>query len=230
MIRRLLALTVLFLTFGTAAVLADDCGNGKDHGKGTPTCGNNGGSNNGGAHNNVVVTNDNINNVNLHNTNTSNSSSTSTSSSNSNATATGGNATATGGNASASQSQTATGGNAVNGGQANSQSIQTNISQPHQTASAIAPEVTSTAPCRVAGSGGGQGPFFGFSFSGSKLDTECEKRATAIAFAQLGDTMSAVELLCSTKVAQANHITTCDALADAKKNGISVSPAHSPVQ
>ena len=95
----------------------------------------------------------------------------------------------------------------------------TNFNQVHQTPLALAPESTSTAPCRVAGSGAGSSPFFGVSFSGSKVDTECEKRATAIAFAQLGQTQAAIEMLCATKAAKSGDVEVCKALAAFKKNG-----------
>jgi hypothetical protein len=208
----ILACTIL-LTAGMA--MADDCGNGKDHGKGTPSCGSKGNGGNGGQGGNggsvgpIVITNDNINTATASSHSTSNSSSTSN--------ATGGNATATGGNASASQSQTANGGNAnaFNGGQSNTQ-VST-VNQVHQTASAIAPESYPTAPCRVSGSGAGSSPFFGVSFSGSKLDTECEKRETARSFALIGEREAAVQLLCATKAAKAAKLSVCVAPAPVNK-------------
>lgn len=222
------AIAVLMLA--ASAAFADDCGNGKDHGKGTPSCKNNGGNNggsggsggtggqggnggNGGNGGSSVVTNDNLNNVNLKNSNTNVNTSVnilkSKSDSNSTSNATSNSTSSASANQSQNQtqSQTATGGNASNGGQNNSQT--TEFNQVHQTASAIAPDAYPTAPCRVSGSGAGSSPFFGVSFSGSKLDTECEKRETARSFALLGERTAALQVLCQTKAAKETKPTVC---------------------
>lgn len=210
----LAGLFAFVMLFCSGFAMADDCGNNKDNGKGTPSCGTTGQP----TGTPVVVDNDNISNIHLKNNNTNNNSNTntatSTSSSNSSATST----ATSNSSATASQSQVANGGSATatNGGQSNTQ-VST-FNQVHQTPLAIAPEAANTtAPCRVAGSGAGSSPFFGLSFSGSRQDTECEKRATALAFAQLGAQQAAIEVLCSTKAAKSADVEVCKALEAFKK-------------
>jgi hypothetical protein len=196
------------MLFCSGFAMADDCGNNKDNGKGTPSCGTTGQP----AGSPVVINNDNLSNIRLTNKNNNSNTATSTSSSNSSA-----NSTAAS-RATASQSQVANGGSATatNGDQSNSQ-VST-FNQVHQTPLAIAPEAANTtAPCRVAGSGAGSSPFFGLSFSGSRQDTECEKRATALAFAQLGAQQAAIEVLCSTKAAKSADVEVCKSLEAFKK-------------
>lgn len=159
------------------------------------------------------------------NTNANQNSNTSTSSSTSGATAIGGNAnvaigpttntnTAIGGaggqggqGGAATQSQTSS---ANNGGQNNSQS--TTYVTPRQAPSAVAPTSLPTAPCRVAGSLGVSAPIGGISLGGSKRDKECDAREAARAFAALGDTQSALKLLCTTKAAVKAKLEACQGL------------------
>ncbi len=62
---------------------------------------------------------------------------------------------------------------------------------------AIAPPNFPTAPCRIALSAGLSLMNVGGSFGGSVLDTQCDLRASAQAFAAVGDIESAEYLLCS---------------------------------
>lgn len=68
--------------------------------------------------------------------------------------------------------------------------------------SAYAPPAFPTAPCRVALSAGLSLMNIGGSFGGSTLDTQCDLRATAQAFAANGDPISAEYLLCSLDAAK----------------------------
>lgn len=63
--------------------------------------------------------------------------------------------------------------------------------------SAYAPPSFPTAPCRIALSAGLSLMNVGGSFGGSTLDTQCDLRASAQAFAAVGDIESAEYLLCS---------------------------------
>jgi len=67
----------------------------------------------------------------------------------------------------------------------------------HQVAQAYAPTALPSAPCRVSGSLGLQGPMGGLSAGGSKLDKGCDLRETARAFAAIGDLATARQLLMS---------------------------------
>ena len=60
---------------------------------------------------------------------------------------------------------------------------------------AYAPATLSTAPCRIGVSAGGSGTAFGFSFGGSTLDKGCDRRMDVILLHQLGDTITARELM-----------------------------------
>ena len=94
------------------------------------------------------------------------------------------------------QAQSAQGGNAD--AQSNSSAT---ISQKEAAASAIAPNVYPTAPCRITGGVGGQIAGGGLSFGGSKIDAECELRETARSFAAIGRGDLALRLLCATEAA-----------------------------
>ena len=63
--------------------------------------------------------------------------------------------------------------------------------------SAYAPPAFPTSPCRIALSAGLSLMNIGGSFGGSTLDTQCDLRASAQAFAAIGDVESAEYLLCS---------------------------------
>lgn len=63
--------------------------------------------------------------------------------------------------------------------------------------SAIAPPAFPTAPCRIALSAGLSLMNVGGSFGGSVLDSQCDLRASAQAFAAVGDIESAEYLLCN---------------------------------
>jgi hypothetical protein len=75
--------------------------------------------------------------------------------------------TATGGNQSQSSSATATG----NGDNSNNYENFTNV--PRDTATAVAPTVLPTVPCFKGIGAGIQGPAFGASFGGGKIDANC---------------------------------------------------------
>ncbi len=194
------------LTLGLASfALANDCGNGKDKGKGTPSCQKNGGNpGNGGNGGNggsstVNVTNDNLtsilNNVkaNVHNTNVNANENENSNSNNNTSKST----------SNASQSQTAQGGSASstsnssasNGPQSNAQS--TSFQDVRQTASAIAPETFPTVPCFKAYSGAGQAAGFGFSLGGGKIDKGCEAREDARLLAAIGSKVAACKVILS---------------------------------
>lgn len=64
-----------------------------------------------------------------------------------------------------------------------------------QTASAYAPPVVNVASCAIGGSVGGQGPAFGFSIGGAKIDKQCNARANAQVLMQLGRVDAALRLL-----------------------------------
>ena len=152
-------------------------------------------------------TNSNTNTATSSSNSSSSSSSTSSSSSSSGAvsTATGGNATATGG-------EGGKGGNASSSSNSggNTQSVSFISQAPHRPApAAIAPFSAATAPCRVSGSAGLSGPIGGLSLGGSKLDGECDKREAARAFAAIGETDAALQILCTTKAAVKAKLSVC---------------------
>jgi hypothetical protein len=130
------------------------------------------------------------------------------------------------------QGQTANGGDASNGGQANSQSTNyTSIyKQVRQAPMAYAPDAIPSAPCRASASGGASSPFGGLALGGSKLDQECDLRETARAFALIGNTSAAARVLCETKGAKKAklNISDCDALVAPPTVQVTVVPP--PVQ
>jgi hypothetical protein len=91
----------------------------------------------------------------------------------------------------------------------NKQATTINQNQVRQAPTAYAPDAFPSAPCRVSGSAGVSAPIGGISFGGSKLDTECDKRETARAFALIGQTDSACQILLTTRAAKAAGITSC---------------------
>ena len=163
------------------------------------------------------------------NTSASNSASTASASQEQQQTANGGSATATGG---ASQSTVKNSGNSSNsnvntanggaGGLANaaasnnSSGNQTSVSEnnitniPRQTASAIAPDTIPTSPCFKSFSGAGQGPAFGFSFGGGKIDKGCDDRETARLFAVAGNRLAFAKIMCDTPAAKRARLTIDD--------------------
>jgi hypothetical protein len=202
------AFLVALLTLGLASfTLANDCGNGKDKGKGTPSCQKNGGNPGGnggsggtggtanGGSSTVNVTNDNLTSVlnsvktNVHNTNVNANANENT------------NSNTVKSNSNASQSQTANGGSASstsnssasNGPQSNAQS--TSFQDVRQTASAIAPETFPTVPCFKSYSGAGQAAGFGFSLGGGKIDKGCEAREDARLLAAIGSKVAACKVI-----------------------------------
>jgi len=127
---------------------------------------------------------------------------------------------------SSSSSATATGGNATNGGQSNTQT--TVYKQVRQAPFAYSPDAIPSAPCRVGGSAGVSAPIGGVSLGGSKLDTECDLRETARAFSLIGNRGAAAKILCQTKAARKAQLT--DADCQALEVAQAVPPAPSPVQ
>lgn len=117
-----------------------------------------------------------------------------------------GNTTANGGTATGGSAQ----GGSVGDTGADAQSGVTNnnnYQQVRQAPSAYAPDALPSAPCRVSGSLGASSPFGGISAGGSKLDTECDSRETARAFALLGNKLAAARILCDTKAAKKAQLT-----------------------
>jgi hypothetical protein len=155
------------------------------------------------------------------------STSTSTSSSSSNQTqgqqqsqgqtqvANGGNATATGGTSSAS-----------NGAQSNQQVSTYN--QVRQAPPAFAPDVFSTAPCRVGGSVGASSPFGGLALGGSKGDKDCVKVQLANGFFERGNPVAACKLLLSVKAIK-GIISMEDCLVVNTPEPVATTPVVAPV-
>jgi hypothetical protein len=110
----------------------------------------------------------------------------------------GGNSTAQGGAGGSSQAN-----NSLAGTISNNQVYQ----QVRQAPAAYAPDALPSAPCRVSGSAGASSPFGGVSIGGSKLDTECDRRETARAFALLGNKLAAARILCNSKAAKEAQLT-----------------------
>lgn len=137
---------------------------------------------------------------------TSSSTANSSSVSNSNSSATSKSSSSSNANQSQkqNQSQVAQGGNATatNGGQQNAQNLTVDNKQVRQAPAAFAPDAYPSAPCRVSGSVGASAPIGGISLGGSKLDSECDKRETARAFANIGQYQAALEILCTAKSAK----------------------------
>jgi hypothetical protein len=236
---RKLSVVILALSlFGGMAVYANDCGQGKDKGKGTPTCPDKGGKGgNGGSGGSVsapvTITNDNLNTVTVGSTNRNSNKSTSVSgavsgsnsqstvkdsgnSSNSNTnSATGGSATAT---AQGGAGGSATGGNATvsNGatGSGNSTTIGGDTTNyPRQTATAIAPETFPTVSCFKTYSGAGQAAGFGFSLGGGAIDQGCAAREEARLLAAMGSKVAACKILVATKAAKNSGVTLEDCVS-----------------
>lgn len=130
--------------------------------------------------------------------------------------ATGGSSSSTGGNSSVGNTSanggSAQGGSAQGGSVGNTSTQGTvsnnnNYQQVRQAPSAYAPDALPSAPCRVSGSIGASSPVGGLSLGGSKLDTECDSRETARAFALLGNKLAAARILCDTKAAKKAQLT-----------------------
>jgi hypothetical protein len=220
--RKYFAILAFSLVFAFAT-FANDCGNHKDHGKGTPSCQNSGGNQGGnggrggsGGSSTVNVTNDNLTSVinNIHNSNTNVNSSKSTSNSESNSSS----------NSSASsnqsqgqlqgQNQVANGGNASADNAGNSQS--TSFNQTRQTATAIAPETFPTASCYKTYSSAGQAAGFGFSLGGGNIDKGCEAREDARLLAAMGSKVAACKVLLARPEVSKAGVTMEDCLTSTK--------------
>lgn len=142
------------------------------------------------------------------------------------------------------QSQTATGGSvgyvgsdstsSADNSQANVQSYtgeySTTYNQVRQAPLAYAPDAYPTAPCRVSGSAGVSAPIGGLSLGGSKLDTECDLKETARAFALIHNFDAASRILCETKGAKRAHLTLaqCQAITAEPVPVAAVVPAPQP--
>lgn len=118
----------------------------------------------------------------------------------------GGSSNANGGSATGGSAQ---GGSVGNTGAAAQSGVtnNNNYQQVRQAPSAYAPDALPSAPCRVSGSIGASSPVGGLSLGGSKLDTECDARETARAFALLGNKLAAARILCDTKAAKKAQLT-----------------------
>ena len=67
---------------------------------------------------------------------------------------------------------------------------------------AIGPSMSPSAQCMGVASGGAQGVSLGLSFGKSYESKPCNQRELARMFAQLGDTLSALEIICSMEGAE----------------------------
>lgn len=186
----------------TGSALANDCGNDKDHGKGSPSCkqhkdhdkdhdkehekdhdkdpnhgGNGGNGGNGGS-----------------------SSSSSQQAQNQSQTSTN-----TNNNQSASSSTSA--------GNSTTVDTRTTYNQVRQVASAIAPDAFPSSPCIKGYSGAVQTGVFGASAGGGKVDKGCDDRETARSFALMGNRDAAAKILCQTPAAKRAQLTLTECLA-----------------
>jgi hypothetical protein len=116
----------------------------------------------------------------------------------------GGNAAAQGGAAQADAANDSH--NTADGGNASGQ--QTNISssdsyrEVRQTPPAFSGNVQPTSSCKNAVNGGASAPVAGLSFGFGTKDEECDRRALAASFVELGDRDTARAVLCQSKLAR----------------------------
>ena len=87
-----------------------------------------------------------------------------------------------------------------------------NIQTPRNTASAFAPTLFPTVTCFKGISGAGQGPMFGFSFGGGKIDHNCAALEVARSFAEVGDSIAYCKVMLTNKYVKQAGVTMGDCL------------------
>jgi hypothetical protein len=87
------------------------------------------------------------------------------------------------------------------------------FNQVRQTSSALAPPQYPSASCFKTYGGAAQGPAFGFSIGGGKIDRDCSARELARSFIGLNNPTAAARVLCETADAKRAHLTLDDCLA-----------------
>ena len=87
-----------------------------------------------------------------------------------------------------------------------------NIETPRQTATAIAPNVYPTVPCFKGIGVAGQGPAFGFSFGGGKVDQNCTILETARSFAAVGNRLAYCKVMLTDKYVKKAGVTMEDCM------------------